>query len=117
MKALLLSSLLVFGSFSVSANDSILYSTAMAVDVVYVSTADMTLIPLEASQFTTCGLQEGGCPLFKEVALAAKTDAQDYLVGQDATDSLVKAIDSLRASFSELETASDEEIAQMIATL
>lgn len=69
---------------------------------------------MDLTKSTSCGSK---CSQLKEIALIAKSDAQDYLIGEQATESLVKTIDSLRATFSELETSSDEEIAQIIATL
>lgn len=53
----------------------------------------------------------------KEVIVAAKADAQDFLAGEEATNNLIKVVDLLKTNVPELSEATDEQIAQMIATL
>lgn len=114
MKALLLSSLILFGSVSAHA----LQSTDATVEIPVVGpTAGLTLAPFLLTGYLGVATSLITSGEMKEVVLVAKADAQDFLAGEEATDTLVKAVNLLKTNVPELSEASDEQIAQIIATL
>jgi len=111
MKAILLSSLILFGSVSAHAIEV----TDATVEIPVIGpTIGITSAPFVFTYFTGAMTTFGD---MKEVALAAKADAQDFLAGEEATNTLVKVVDILRTNMPELNQASNEEIVKMIATL
>lgn len=105
MKTILLSMTLVLGM-----------SQAKALDTIADGITSIIAYPVIYSTVSTCALGDGPCFNRKEI-VAVKGDAQDYLAGEEATESLVKAVELLRANVPELNQASNEEIVKMIATL
>jgi len=105
MKTILLSMTLVLGM-----------SQAKAFDKVADGLSSIIAYPAVYSIVSTCAMLNTPCFGRKEI-VAVKGDAQDYLAGEEATESLVKAVELLRANVPELSQASNEEIVQMIATL
>lgn len=105
MKTLLLSMTLVLGM-----------TQAKALDATSDGVTSIIAYPAIYSTVSTCALGDKPCFNRKEV-VAVKADAQDYLAGEEATNTLVKAVDTLKTSVPEFSEASDEQIIQMIATL
>jgi len=119
MKALLLSSLLVFGSVSAHALEAASATADVAMDLTEM-TWDIPVIG-QAATVTSAPifllLTSSGVIHDKEVILAVKADAQDFLAGEEATNTLVQVVDLVRSNVPELNEASNEQIAQLIATL
>lgn len=105
MKALLLSMTLILSM-----------GQAKAFDTVKDVLTSIVAYPIVSTSIFTCALGDGPCLMSKEV-VAVKGDAQDYLAGEEATDSLIKAVELLKTNAPELNNVSDEEIIKMIATL
>lgn len=105
MKTLLLSMTLVLGM-----------SQAKALDSVKETLISTAAYPFMLTIMSTCAVGNISCFGHKEV-VAVKADAQDYLAGDEATDSLINAVELVRASAPELSESSNEEIIKMIATL